>query len=165
MSIENFFEDLEAQFAAERSSHFSQPRLRKLAANLETGPMVARVTVAQSAQIELVDPMLGLDFLGGIRLATNTFQVFRHEAINQVQFLSVEAGISGKIKKSAIELAEFLDGLRTESLRVKITLRTANSAPFVGWLVGRNFMLLELVVQKQAIFIPLQSIESIAFLA
>lgn len=165
MSIENYFEDLEAQFAAEQSSQAGQPRLRKLAADLETGPMIARVTIAQSAQIELVDPILGLDFLGGIRLATNTFQVFRHESINQVQFLSVEAGISGKIKKTAIELAEFIDGLRAESLRVKITLRTANSAPFVGWLVGRNLMLLELVVQKQAIFIPLQSIESIAFLA
>ncbi len=169
MSVESYFEDLEAQFAAAQDRQFekvpgrrfAQSKSSQLSKQLEQQPILLRLQTSLLDPITLTHPVIGLDFVAGISLTRGTFCLVRNEVLSRVTWSLADAGVSAPIQKVASELSEFIEGFRDEPLSVVIHRESSHGASISGWLVGRQLMLLELMVQNELQLVPLQSIQAI----
>ena len=169
MSVESYFEDLEAQFAAAQDRQFekvpgrrfAQSKSSQLSKQLEQQPILLGLQASWHDSLTLTHPVIGLDFVAGLHQARGTFCMVRNEALSRLTWSIAEAGLSAPIQKVASELSEFIEGFRDEPLSVVIYRESKHGASLSGWLVGRQLMLLELMVQNELQLVPLQSIQAI----
>jgi len=169
VSIENYFEDLEAQFEAAQDQHFEKVSGRRIArskssrllSQFEQKPILLNVQAIWVGSITLAHPVLGLDFVAGIHAVQRTFCVIRNESLSRLTWSLADASSSAPIQKVAVELGDFIDGFMSQPLSVVIYREPSRGESISGWLLGRQLMLLELMVQNELQLVPIHSIQAI----
>lgn len=169
MSVESYFEDLEAQFEAAQDQHFekvsgrrfAQSNSSRLANQLEQKPILLSVQASWIDSITLAHPVIGLDFVAGIHAVQRTFCVIRNESLSRLTWTLADASSSAPIQKVAVELSEFIEGFMSEPLSVVIYREPSRGESISGWLLGRQLMLLELMAQNELQLVPIHSIQAI----
>ncbi len=100
MQLDHIFEDLEAQFDAELSA--SQPNSILDACNL------IRVRRADGQMSELILPLLGVDFVAGMRIGFNDFQLLRLASASTLEFHRLKQLDLPTLKLTGINAGKFI---------------------------------------------------------
>ena len=103
MQLDRYLEDLEAQFAFALSESEGSALLSE--ANF------VRVACLDGARVELVVPIVGVDFVAGMALGANTFRIFPFVQIRQLTFHTVKGGRLETLRELHSDLREFLNRL------------------------------------------------------
>lgn len=157
MSLENLFEDFEAQFAAQADRSSTKNSASTSSIELDAMSLLKLHTAFGETRV-LSHPIIGLDFVAGIHVDLGRFSILRNQTILELTATATSSGQSKPIQKVAIELVEFIDGFREAPVRVLLTSRFSHASPMKGWLIGRHLNLLELSVNDEVRLIPIQSI-------
>lgn len=127
MQLDGFFEDFEARFEAELEA--SQIPNALDSANL------IRVVASHEGFVDLVACLLGLDFVAGMALGRNDWQLIRFDAIAEMQFSELRDVPIPEVRIFELPVIEFLERLPLP-LVIKLTTLDASAS--------RQCLLLEL---------------------
>lgn len=184
VSIESYFEDLEAQFAAASDKGLSPAASAGLVQDFADAIEAVRYFQVNGQHGLLLAPVLGLDFCAGILVGRNAFQVVRVESIVSLEFKDIavieasesEPQFSKPLTKIASDATEFLSGLLQTPKRVRVEFLHDQAQSFIGWLNRLNFSLLMIEIEENTqtddllsrryspIAVPVQAVSSITFL-
>ncbi|BDS50808.1 hypothetical protein [Rhodoluna lacicola] len=113
MHIEDIFEDLEAQFAAES--------IRKLRDNFTDNARAIELRTASLMPRELIAPIIGVDFMAGLDAVNPIWHIFPMRTIFRVVFHSEGDPQLPKLRNFALDFAGILKTLPTPcSIRWRI---------------------------------------------
>lgn len=103
MSLDDIFEDLEAQFDGYLAASAARGGLER--------SHVMRVWHKREQVTELAAPILGNDFVAGMALGTNTFRLIRLEAVLKIALIELANSSVPASRYVPVETAEFLERL------------------------------------------------------
>lgn len=127
MQLDGFFEDFEARFEAELEAS-------QIPNALDSSNLI-RVVPSSEGFVDLVACLLGLDFVAGMALGRNDWQLIRFAAIAELRFSELRDVPIPKVRIIELSVVEFLERLR---LPLAIKIRTVDSS------AARQILLLEL---------------------
>lgn len=143
MQLDDYFEDMEARFEAELEAT-KQPK------PIDSANLI-RVIDKTEGFVDLVACLIGLDFVAGMALGRNDWQLVRFEAISEMQFNELRHVPIPKIRILELTVAEFLERLPLPLAIKLITIEVSTS---------RQCLLLELrgdclITQSQGLATPI----------
>ena len=127
MQLDSFFEDFEARFEAELEAS-------RIPNALDSANLI-RVVAKREGFVDLVACFLGLDFVAGMALGRNDWQLIRFDAIAEMQFSELREVPIPKIRIFELPVVEFLERL---PLPLVIKMTTIDST------ATRQLLLIEL---------------------
>jgi hypothetical protein len=157
MQLDNFFEDLEAQFEYQLDAARSQSTLEDC--NL------IRVKRLDGRAVELAMPLLGADFVAGMTLGANDFKIFRFSNLAQINFLKLENANLPKIRVMKMSFSAFLGQVPAP---FEITWVTSGS-PQVnsGMLIDQmgELLLLQVLHSTNVLGVPVTVVEELGIVS
>lgn len=160
MDLAHLFEDLEAQFDAEKEIATNRAASRKSA--LE-GPILLQISLADETKFTLVAPTLGLDFVAGVNQETSALTVIALASVLNLVPIATSNEKSHELRISGLDLAEFCQVFVDHNFQIVINFRDANRVTRSGWLVGQKLTILEFAdsMGSKFEFIPVATISRI----
>jgi hypothetical protein len=154
MQLDNIFEDLEAQFehALESSNRES----------LIEGCNFIRVRRLDSRTVELVMPLIGDDFLSGMALGSNTFELFRFAAITQVEFCRIQAQDLRLLQRASLSLSSFLFRLPSPFEMRWVSASSIEVRRGLAFEVSGDLIFLQTLGSQLTLGVPIASISELS---
>jgi hypothetical protein len=153
MQLDDLFEDLEAQFDFALS--------RSIGASPTTEANLIRVRCLDGRRVELVLPIIGEDFLAGMALGDDVFQLLFLKSIAQVEFCHLNGLDLQKLRTVDQFARDFFDRM---TLPVELTWAITGSLErHRGVLTGirGGLLMMQIIGRELEVGIPLSSLTDI----
>lgn len=162
MDLNNFFEDLEAEFESQILALQNQQLPPSV---LPSGPIKVDLVFKDSTHLSLIAVTLGEDFVAGINPENGSAMAINIYSISRIIFVSTPAQESLELRNSGRTFAEFIQifAEKKSLVRLKNQNSTHESAARIGWVQGssRNLVCFFDRSSRAAVFYPADSVRSI----
>jgi phosphotransferase system HPr-like phosphotransfer protein len=162
MDLNDFFEDLEAEFDSQYSALQNQQLSPSV---LPSGPIRVDLLCRDSMHHRMIAVTLGENFLAGIDVENGSAIVINISSISRLIFTSTSKRESIEIKTSGKTFAEFVEifAEKKSLVRLKSQNLHEDSAARIGWVRGsaRNLICFIDRATDVEIFYPMESVRSI----
>lgn len=162
MDLNDFFEDLEAEFDSQYSALQNQQLPPSV---LPSGPIRVDLFCLDSMRHRLIAVTLGENFLAGIDVENGSAIVINIFSISHMNFVATSPQESLELKNSGKTFAEFVEifAEKKSLVRLKFENSRVEAAAKIGWLRGsaRNLICFFDRATETLIFYPMEAICSI----